>query len=100
MCKQLINEKDKLQHFIVVAAIMELLVTVFAFIVPLWANIVISSFIAIAIIFLKEYYDYKHPDTHSANKYDAYAGIIAVVCVDLQCILFFVLYKFFPIFVI
>ena len=100
MCKQLFNQVDKLKHFIAIAALMELLVTIFLFIVPLWANIVISSFLSIAIIFLKEYYDYKHPDTHSANKDDVYAGLIAVICVDLQCILFFVLYKFFPIFVI
>ena len=102
MCKaikQLFNQSDKLKHFIALSAIMEILVTALLFVFPLWANLLISTGVSIVISLLKEYYDYKHPDTHSIEIADVYAGLIGIGCVNLQWLIFFVLYKFFPIFV-
>jgi hypothetical protein len=103
MCKsikQLFSQSDKLKHFIALSAIMEILVTALLFVFPLWANLLISTGVSIVIGLLKEYYDYKHPDTHSAEKADLYAGLIGIGCVNLQWLIFFALYKIFPIFVV
>lgn len=92
-------QKDKLQHCLLAALINNMLIIVFLFIFNILGSIGLSTLITIIICAIKEFIDYCNKVKGVANINDFYAGIIGIIIVDLQWLIFFVLYKFLPIFV-
>lgn len=97
--KEYFNQKDKLQHWLLASYITNVCIILLLFLIPLWLNILLSTVLSIIICAVKEYIDSKSNNNHVANINDFYAGLIGVVIIDLQWLIFFVLYKFLPIFV-
>ena len=102
--KEYFNQKDKLQHWLLASYITNVCIILLLFFLPLWANtlwanILLSTVFTTIICGVKEYIDSKPTNTHVANINDFYAGLIGIVIIDLQWLIFFVLYKFLPIFV-
>ena len=97
--KEYFNQKDKLQHWLLASYITNVCIILLLFFLPLWANILLSTAFAAIICGVKEYIDSKPTNSHVANINDFYAGVIGVLIIDLQWLIFFVLYKFLPIFV-
>lgn len=98
--KEYWNQEDKLKHFIVTAAITELMFTITLFILPLWGIISVSIIVPAFIAAYYEVYQYRHPEKGVCNPNDFYAGLIGIFVVLIQWLIFFGIYKFFPIFVI
>lgn len=97
--KEYFNEKDKLQHCLIASYMNNVCILLLLFLLPLWANILLSTVFSAIICGIKEYIDSKPTNSHVANINDFYAGIIGTIIIDLQWLIFFVLYKFLPIFV-
>lgn len=97
--KQYFTEKDKLQHWLLASYINNICIIVLLFFLPLWVNILISTTFTTTICGIKELIDANPNNEHVANPNDFYAGLIGIVVIDIQWLIFFALYKFLPIFV-
>jgi len=93
-------QKDKLQHCLLAALINNMLIIVFLFAFNILVSIGLSTLITIILCALKELIDYCNKTKGVANIHDVNAGIIGVLLIDIQWLIFFALYKFFPIFVV
>ena len=98
--KQYWNQKDKLQHCLLAALINNMLIIIFMFIFNILGSIGLSTLITIIICAVKELIDYYNKTKGVANMHDVNAGIIGVLLIDIQWLIFFALYKIFPIFVV
>ena len=97
--KQYLTEKDKLQHILLASYINNVCIIILLFFLPLWGNILISTAFTAILCAVKEFIDSNSNNEHVANINDFYAGLIGIFIIDIQWLIFFVLYKFLPIFV-
>ena len=98
--KQYWNQKDKLQHCLLSALINNMLIIVFLFAFNVLVSIGLSTLITTIICVIKEVVDYFNKSKGVANINDVYAGVIGVLLIDIEWLIFFALYKIFPIFVV
>ena len=97
--KQYLTVKDKLQHILLASYINNICIIILLFFLPLWGNILISTAFTAILCIIKEFIDFNPNNEHVASINDFYAGLVGIFAIDIQWLIFFVLYKFLPIFV-
>ena len=79
--------KDKLLHYIMGLILLEYSFAPLCRIAPIWLAMVIANMFALVVLFLKELYDFKHPESHSVEVMDIVYGMAGIITGDIALLI-------------